>query len=99
MSLFCMWEWILGIMIKFVRRRTLRTKSIIVIAVITGILGIGLLYFITTWIDEYTTPKSGSFDDMSCVKLLFFEYSPEYDKLNEQEMKEFLQARAPCLES
>jgi len=77
----------------------MRRKSIILMSVIVGIMGIGILVFLTTIIEEYSTSESSSFNEMSCLQLLFYEYGPEYKKLSEQEIQEYRQARAPCLDT
>lgn len=78
------------------RRRVLRKPSIIVIAAITGILGIAILIFVTEWIEENTASGSNPWERMNCIQLSVFEYAPEHEKLSEVEHSQFHKALEKC---
>jgi len=80
-----------------IRKRVLRSPTIILIGVITGVIGLGILFFMMQLIDQTSNPIDNGWKEMSCVKLIFFEYNPEHDTLSETEHIEYHKALEPCL--
>ena len=80
-----------------IRKRVLTSPTIILIGVITGVIGIGILLFMMQLIDQTSNSINNGWKEMSCVKLIFFEYNPEHDTLSETEHIEYHKALEPCL--
>ncbi len=81
-----------------IRKRVLRSPTIILIGVITGVIGLGILFFMMQLIDQTSNSNNNGWGEMSCVKLIFFEYKPEHNALSETEHTEYHKALEPCLE-
>lgn len=80
-------------------RRTLREPALITIVVISIILGILLLFFVTQWLNEHSLDNMNRWKNMNCIQLVLFEYSQEHETLDEFSHKEFHKALEPCLET
>ena len=82
-----------------IRKRVLRRPTIILIGGITGVMGIGILFFMMQVIDQTSNSSDNGWGEMSCVQLIFFEYKPEHNALSETEHTEYHNALEPCLET
>ena len=82
-----------------IRKRVLRSPTIILIGVITGVIGLGILFFMMQLIDQTSNSGDNGWNEMSCVQLIFFEYKPEHNALSETEHTEYHKALEPCLET
>ena len=82
-----------------IRKRVLSRPSIILIGVITGVMGIGILFFMMQLIDQTSNSTNNGWEEMSCVQLIFFEYKPDHNALSEIEHIEYHKALEPCLET